>query len=421
MAWRDELRPASFRGVSFYVEGGTLTFGRRLAIHEYPQREKPYVEDLGKKARSYRLEAFVLGENYMAERDALIEALETPGAGQLVHPYYGSLVVTVASDIDVSETSQQGGIARISATFIEAGELNAPDVTEDTVAEVAQKEQTFLDDLKEWFSETFDVSGHGDFVPAAALDAINTLMEYENMAIGALGWIRSAVSSDLKVLLPDVLASKLAEPFQLAQGLLMCINKAAVIGELADFKVTRIKYGSSNNEVRSRTNANAYALEKLVAGAVVSRQIQELAQIVPAAVTAAQAADPSAGKTGIAATVDSEQVTVFTLEDANAARSKIVELVDELLFDEDFGEKPRNSLLELRDAVLAHIDAIAPSIPSVRSVQVNRVLPAVVLAHRFYGADWVADGRESELCQRNKVRHPGFVPADKELNVVVYE
>lgn len=25
MAWRDELRPASFRGVSFYVEGGTLT------------------------------------------------------------------------------------------------------------------------------------------------------------------------------------------------------------------------------------------------------------------------------------------------------------------------------------------------------------------------------------------------------------
>lgn len=78
MAWRDELRPASFRGVSFYVEGGTLTFGRRLAIHEYPQREKPYVEDLGKKARVYRLEAFVLGPDYMKDRDALIDALETP-------------------------------------------------------------------------------------------------------------------------------------------------------------------------------------------------------------------------------------------------------------------------------------------------------------------------------------------------------
>ena len=182
MAWRDELRPASFRGVSFYVEGGTLTFGRRLAIHEYPQREKPYVEDLGKKARVYRLEAFVLGPDYMKDRDALIDALETPGAGQLVHPYYGSLVVTVSSDIDVSETSQQGGMARISATFVEAGELNAPEVTEDTVAAVEEAEGTFLDDLKDWFAETFDVSGLGDYVPDAAMDAISTLMEYENMA-----------------------------------------------------------------------------------------------------------------------------------------------------------------------------------------------------------------------------------------------
>lgn len=422
MAWRDELRPASFRGVSFYVEGGTLTFGRRLAIHEYPQREKPYVEDLGKKARVYRLEAFVLGPDYMKDRDALIDALETPGAGQLVHPYYGSLVVTVSSDIDVSETSQQGGMARISATFVEAGELNAPEVTEDTVAAVEEAERTFLDDLKDWFAETFDVSGLGDYVPDAAMDAISTLMEYENMALGALGWIRSAVSSDLKVLLPEVLASKLAAPSELAQGILMCINKAQVIGELADFKVPRIESENMNGEIRQRTNTNAYALEKLVAGAVVSRQIQEVAQLVPAAVEEAQAADPSAGKTGIetsAGTADTDKV--FTLDDAAAARKEIVELVDTLLFDEEFGEEPRNSLLNLRDAVLAHLDGITPSIPSVRSVKVNRVLPAIVLAHRFYGDDWGEDGREDELCQRNGVRHPGFVPADKDLSVVVYE
>lgn len=95
------------------------------------------------------MEAFVLGPDYMKDRDALIDALETPGAGQLVHPYYGSLVVTVSSDIDVSETSQQGGMARISATFVEAGELNAPEVTEDTVAAVEEAERTFLDDLKD--------------------------------------------------------------------------------------------------------------------------------------------------------------------------------------------------------------------------------------------------------------------------------
>lgn len=127
-------------------------------------------------------------------------------------------------------------------------------------------------------------------MPDAAMDAMSTLMEYENMALGALGWIRSAVSSDLKVLLPEVLASKLAAPSELAQGILMCINKAQVIGELADFKVPRIESENMNGEIRQRTNTNAYALEKLVAGAVVSRQIQEVAQLVPAAVEEAQAA-----------------------------------------------------------------------------------------------------------------------------------
>lgn len=170
------------------------------------------------------------------------------------------------------------------------GELNAPEVTEDTVAAVEEAERTFLDDLKDWFAETFDVSGLGDYVPDAAMDAMSTLMEYENMALGALGWIRSAVSSDLKVLLPEVLASKLAAPSELAQGILMCINKAQVIGELADFKVPRIESENMNGEIRQRTNTNAYALEKLVAGAVVSRQIQEVAQLVPAAVEEAQAA-----------------------------------------------------------------------------------------------------------------------------------
>ena len=145
-------------------------------------------------------------------------------------------------------------------------------------------------------------------------------------------------------------------------------------------------------------------------------------QLVPAAVEEAQAADPSAGKTGIetsAGTADTDKV--FTLDDAAAARKEIVELVDTLLFDEEFGEEPRTSLLNLRDAVLAHLDGITPSIPSVRSVKVNRVMPAIALAHRFYGDAWIEDGREGELCQRNGVRHPGFVPAEKDLSVVVYE
>ncbi len=421
MAWRDELRSASFRGVPFHVEGGTLTFGRRLAVHEYPQREKPYVEDLGKKARQYQLEAFVIGSDYMSKRDALIAALETPGAGQLIHPYYGSVVVTVTGDITVSETTDRGGMARISTTFIEAGELNAPDVMTDTVAVVAEAETDFLDDVKQWFADTFNVKGLNDYVPEAALTAVNKLLKLEGMALGALGWVRTAVSSDLKVLLPETLASQLASPFPLATGLLACINRAQTLKELASFKLQRIETDDTDTTIRRQTNQNSYALETLVRAAVISRQIQEAVQITPTAVTAAKALTSSDSSTTATDSTETSTTTVFTTEDATAAREFIVERTDELLFDEEFGETAKASLLTLRNAVLAHVESITPTLPMIRTEQIKRVMPAIVLAHRFYGDDWQTDGREEELIARNNVRHPGFVTPSKALKVVDYE
>lgn len=44
--WRDRLRDASFRGVPFSVDDDDASFGRRVQLHEYPKRDKPYTEDL---------------------------------------------------------------------------------------------------------------------------------------------------------------------------------------------------------------------------------------------------------------------------------------------------------------------------------------------------------------------------------------
>ncbi|EPR0211413.1 DNA circularization N-terminal domain-containing protein, partial [Escherichia coli] len=47
MAWKDRLVEASFRGVPFKVEDEGAPVGRRVETHEYPNRDKPYTEDLG--------------------------------------------------------------------------------------------------------------------------------------------------------------------------------------------------------------------------------------------------------------------------------------------------------------------------------------------------------------------------------------
>ena len=93
MSWRDRIDPeltGSFRGVAFHVERADTQGGRRWLVHEYPRRDRPYTEDMGRRAKEWRLTFFVAGDDYDRERDALIEALDAPGAATLVHPYLGS-------------------------------------------------------------------------------------------------------------------------------------------------------------------------------------------------------------------------------------------------------------------------------------------------------------------------------------------
>ena len=109
--WRKSLLPASFRGAPFNVKSAQTTVGRRVSLHEYPQRDKGWPEDLGQKDDAFTIEAIVIGPDYIKARDALIAALKQRGAGELVHPYYGRKTVTLVSPARISETPDEGGMA----------------------------------------------------------------------------------------------------------------------------------------------------------------------------------------------------------------------------------------------------------------------------------------------------------------------
>ncbi|QEL49867.1 DNA circularization N-terminal domain-containing protein [Enterobacter sp. LU1] len=88
-SWLFKLQPASFRGVPFKVSGDEGTFGRRATTHEYPLRDVPFTQDMGRKARRYSVSAYLVGNDYMSQRDRLLTALEQGGSATLIHPYYG--------------------------------------------------------------------------------------------------------------------------------------------------------------------------------------------------------------------------------------------------------------------------------------------------------------------------------------------
>ncbi|EPY8426542.1 baseplate J/gp47 family protein [Citrobacter youngae] len=125
MAWKDRLQDASFRGVPFKFEGEGAAVGRRVETHEYPNRDKPYTEDLGKVIFRPNITAYVVGDDCFEQRDRLIEALNKPGPGTLVHPTYGELNVCVDGEIRVGTTSSEGRMVRFDLQFVEAGDGEA--------------------------------------------------------------------------------------------------------------------------------------------------------------------------------------------------------------------------------------------------------------------------------------------------------
>jgi prophage DNA circulation protein len=121
--WRRAWQNASFRGVTFHVETGAQAGGRRIALHQYPKRNVPYAEDMGKSANTFPVTAYIIGPDYLPNKDNLIEALEKDGPGMLVLPlpYKQRHVEVMVQSYSVTETRERGGICTIEMSFVEYG------------------------------------------------------------------------------------------------------------------------------------------------------------------------------------------------------------------------------------------------------------------------------------------------------------
>ena len=122
-----KLRKASYNGVNFEVSNSNFKFGRRVVVHEYPQQDVPYGEDLGKATRIITMSAFIVGADYASRSKKLIEALEKPVTepGTLVHPWLGSLKVYLSEKPQITWNLAQR-LVTFNLTFVEAGQLNKP-------------------------------------------------------------------------------------------------------------------------------------------------------------------------------------------------------------------------------------------------------------------------------------------------------
>lgn len=384
MSWRVKLQQASFRNVKFQVEVDDLSAGRRVQVHEYPQRDKPYTEDLGRATREIALTGFVIGDNYIAERDALLAAVEDAGPGTLIHPWYGSLQVVV-KECRVSHSNREGGMARFNLTFVEAGELAYPKSGAATAAGVRLSSDSYLSALSSNFSQVFSIEGAPDWSIASSVSSLtNGLYMFQSYAAKGRGLVVNplGIIGNVDALFgnPLALANSVISLFSgFSSGYTsnadLNNNFNTLTGYSAAMPRTVAGYGTT--PARQQQSTNNAALESLMRGAALGNAAA-VSSLMPLPVYD----DAQQRRNTLTAALDTESMTA-----------------SDAMF---------TSLTDLRTKVHQDMTERGKGAARMRTVKMPEVRPSLVVAYDLYEDA----GRETEIVERNKVMHPLFVPAE---------
>ncbi|HGO4162413.1 TPA: DNA circularization protein [Serratia marcescens] len=429
MSWIDRLQPASFRGVPFNVEEDEGTFGRRVQTHEYPGRDKPYTEDLGRATRRFNVSAYLIGDDYFELRDRLIQAVETPGPGTLVHPFYGEMVVCIDGEVRVSHSNSAGRMCQVSFNVVESGELSFPTSGVATGQTLISSCSALDDSIGEAFS-AFGMDGLPDFLQGGVIESATQMFDYVTKTFDMIDEGISAAArllqGDLSVLLsPPSSGMDFVNSLQRmwrsgkrlsgdAADLVTMITtlSGVTLGtDLAPRGVWKTDSATTQEEVRQRN---------YVASAIRTTAISEAAYTVttlaqprtPENTTSADqltVAHPALGNVTDVPTQPSiagyDELT-FVRESLNVAIEKELQrTTDDQLFQH---------LITIRTNVNRDISSRLSQVEKTVQRTPIAVIPALVLAASWY--DNAA--RETDITQRNVISHPGFVPA-KPLRVPV--
>lgn len=161
MSVSDQLLPASFRGVSFYVSDSSMNSGRKQVTHEFPNSDRRYVEDLGRYQNVYKMTAIINGTDfdYLRKRNALIDALEKNGSGLLVHPFYGTISV-IPKQYTVREAIRDLGNAVFDLTFEKGIEGLTPIAEVNNLSNIGLLADKSLAETAAYIGEFFSLYGN---------------------------------------------------------------------------------------------------------------------------------------------------------------------------------------------------------------------------------------------------------------------
>lgn len=423
MLCQEDLSAASFRGVSFYVSKDAVAYGRRIATHEYPNRDIPFHEDLGQKNTTVKVSAYVFEPGAAGKAQALVAACTTEGAGLLVLPD-GQVFLCVAPQIERTREREKNGYRAFEIEFRVDGE------------------QTGFGALGV-FGRLIDDIGFG--LPGILGDALSAAFIAPQL-IGLIGTPFGVGQ------VPDFVRSVAVSTLQLAAGELLGAVEAARLPETETQSAVRALIGATRTAERvfdpllqtftppdtgSRNPLGGNITDALTRLNLVIRQVgqspdpalaDQVLKRIQDFVGPAPIDNPRAPSERLHnAVLDGFQAAVRRLalversrlaaERTFASRRDAVQLRADLA--EDYNEhleatrhldKLYEALVQARNLAAQAVSRRVTNLAPVLTIEAPRSMPALYWAWRLYQDP----ERAAELVRRNGVRHASLMPQEFE-------
>lgn len=394
-SWQDDLRPASFRGVPFKVDSSQYTAGRRVTFHEFVNRDIPYPEDLGKVGETFKLEAYLIGDDVAAQKRKLIAACNQYGPGELVHPYYGTLQVQ-CGPISVDDNKNDGRICRISIQFYDAGDNRFPNDVNDKQDKIDEVKAAGLAAAAKNFEKKFSIFGLPNFAVESARSMVAQAADaFENATKGLaqsadqisdlafnIRNLRAEVNDLIQA--PGQLATRLQDSMNLLLGAFGG-NKDATKATLALMGfVSDIGAAPFDTPSRQKEAENHKAFDDLM---------RQSATINAVAVS---------GETAFSST---DEITIVRDQISDS-----IELVQLSADDDDVYQ----SFQDLKAQLVRVLPDTDNELPNVQNYTPLASTNSVALSYDLFEH---LDG-EQDLIDRNKIKNPAFIYGGVELEVL---
>lgn len=407
--FRDNLRPASWGGVSFEVSSSDGEFGRNVVVHEFVQRDKPYVEDLGRRTRHFSFEAWICanienGFNPWPQRDALIEAVEAGGVRTLVLPDWDSLRGHIPSVKVKQSSTQNGGFIVLQLEFIEAGEANFKALAfDDTAGRVADSAESVYGAVETDFAQNFSVEDVPGFVLDDAVDMMNQLK-------GELSKVRRAADLAAQVAAGNLGAIGIfADPLSLAKQVVSIVRSMDQPSAVQTFRRPAVPPVPTVGRLQQAANQAAFT--HLVQAASVARSAELSADL------STNSPRYSAASTALLSTpalITHSEMEVQRRAIATTINDELVQLSDLNIYTDT-----QAALVQLKTDAIQHMTVQGEDLSRTfrttccEGTGWNGYMPSIVLAYRHYGVL-----NDDVINYRNEVPNPLFLEANASVELL---